>query len=53
MEKYKLIPDPKNIYYLSKEKFKSGKQGFMYFDMETGQFSFKEKVKLFSKTKKD
>jgi hypothetical protein len=53
MEKYKLITDPKNIYYLSKEEFKSGKQGFIHFNLETGEISFKEKVKLFSKYKKD
>lgn len=52
-EKYSSFPILKNTYYLSKDEFVSGKQGIIYVDMETGEISFKEKVKLFSKNKKD
>lgn len=51
--KYSSFPILSNQYYLSKDEYESGKQGIIYVDMETGEISFKEKVKLFSKYKKD
>lgn len=53
IETYSSFPILSNPYYLSKDEYESGKQGIIYVDIETGEISFKEKVKLFSKYKKD